>query len=98
MEPKRQEPTERDFTPEPENRWYWRNLRSIGFGFEFWPWPWAFTWGRDADVYGGQSYLCLGPFVFAIKYNIGNCSADWPANIGALSEAEAWERVERAHQ
>lgn len=78
-----------------ENKWRWRNCRSIALGFEFWVWPWAVGAGREGDVYGGQSYVCIGPLVLSIKYNIGNCSANWPSNLLALSESEAWERASR---
>jgi hypothetical protein len=76
--------------------WYWRNCRDIGFSIRFRPLTWRFGFERDADVYGGEWRLQLGPVMLVLSANIGNCSSSnrFEAWRG-LSEMEAEERAER---
>lgn len=77
-------------------RWHWRNCRDIGLSVQFWPLSWNLRAVRDADVFGGQWQLDIGPFAFVLHANIGNNSSDncFEAWRG-LSEAEAYERASR---
>lgn len=75
-------------------KWHWRNCRDIGFSIHFWPLTWRFGFERDADVYGGDWRLQLGPIMFTLSANIGNCSSEnrFEAWRG-LSEVEAVDRA-----
>lgn len=77
-----------------EPRWHWRNCRSIGVSVNFFPLTWRFGFERDADVYGGDWRLMLGPMGFVLHANIGNSSSEnrFEAWRG-LSEIEAWNRA-----
>lgn len=79
-----------------EPRWHWRNCREIGVGVQFWPLMWKLRAERDADVYGGEWRLDIGPLTFILFANIGNCSSEsrFEAWRG-LSTSEAWERAIR---
>ncbi|MFG1304211.1 hypothetical protein V5F34_08730 [Xanthobacter autotrophicus] len=79
-----------------EHRWHWRNCRDIGLSVQFWPLSWNLRAVRDADVFGGQWQLDIGPFAFVLHANIGNHSSEnrFEAWRG-LSEAEAYERAAR---
>lgn len=74
--------------------WHWRNCRSIGVTFSFFPLSWRFGFERDADVFGGNWRLTLGPIDFCLHACIGNSSSDnrFEAWLG-LSEIEAWNRA-----
>jgi len=79
-----------------EPRWHWRNCRDIGFSVHFFPLSWSLRFERDADVYGGDWRLHIGPFGFVMHANIGNCSSDhWHEAKLGLSMEEAWERALR---
>ena len=77
-----------------EPRWHWRNCRDIGISAHFFPLTWRFGFERDADVYGGDWRLMLGPLGFVLHANIGNSSSEnrFEAWRG-LSDHEAYERA-----
>lgn len=76
--------------------WHWRNCRDIGFSIHFWPLTWRFGFKRDADVYGMEWTLNVGPVSFVLSANIGNCSSEYRFEAWrGLSEFEAVERAER---
>jgi hypothetical protein len=74
--------------------WHWRNCRSIGVSVSFFPLSWRLGFERDADVFGGNWRLTLGPIDFCLHACIGNSSSDnrFEAWLG-LSEVEAWNRA-----
>ena len=74
--------------------WHWRNCRSIGISVSFFPLSWRLGFERDADVFGGNWRLTLGPLDFSLHACIGNSSSDnrFEAWLG-LSEVEAWNRA-----
>jgi len=74
-------------------RWHWRNCRSIGISFQFWPTAWSFGAERNADVYGGEWRMNIGPFSFILHASIGNVSSEnrFESWLG-LSMDEAWKR------
>ncbi|MDQ0510948.1 hypothetical protein [Ancylobacter amanitiformis] len=77
-----------------EPRWHWRNCRDIGFSAHLFPLTWHFGFEKDADVYGGNWRLGLGPIGFTLHASIGHCSSEnrFEAWLG-MSESEAWERA-----
>ena len=56
---------------EPENKWKWRDCRSVGVSVGFWLWPWALGPYRDDDVFGGYAGFEIGPLDFRVSYNNG---------------------------
>lgn len=57
---------------------------------------WRFGLERTADVYGGEWRIQLGPIMFSLSANIGNCSSEYRFEAWRdLSEIEAVERAER---
>lgn len=80
----------------PNPGWHWRNCRDIGISVHFFPLSWRLGFVREADVYGGDWAVEVGPLIFTLHANIGNCSSAnrFEAWLG-LSEAEAYERASR---
>lgn len=57
--------------------WEWKNLRAIGLKIEIWPWPWSFEIvPPDADCFGGEMGVHVGPFYFGIAFNNGGRTLD----------------------
>lgn len=79
-----------------EPGWHWRNCRDIGMSIHLFPLSWRFGFERNADVYGGNWRLSLGPVDIILHANIGNCSSEnrFEAWLG-LSQSEACDRALR---
>ncbi|WP_336801744.1 hypothetical protein [Kaistia sp. MMO-174] len=81
---------------ENEPHWHWRNCRDVGVSIHFFPLSWRLGFEREADVYGGDWHLLVGPLGFVLHANIGNCSSDrWLERKLGLSMDEAWQRSVR---
>ena len=84
---------------EIEPGWHWRNCRDVGVSVHLFPLSWHFGFQRDADLYGGDWRLGLGPIGVTLHANIGNVSSEnrFEAWLG-LSQTEAYERAVRYAQ
>ena len=75
-------------------RWHWRNCRSVYLSIIFAPFDWRLLAWRQEDVYGGSMAACIGPVIFELRYDIGDCSAEHGLQrLIGLSENEAYERA-----
>jgi hypothetical protein len=81
--------------------WYWRNCRSLDITVTLclMPWDWHFRGQKDdqdgCDFMAYGYRLRIGPFIFAIEADIGNCSDYGIRGRFGLSEQTAWERADK---